>query len=67
MFYTHAQKQTNKHNFLSLSLCLAALATLGPPLLFGQSHSPASIQKEQLLLLLLLLLCLRFPPLSSLT
>lgn len=56
MFYAHAQKQTNKHNSLSLSLS-CCLATFGPPpLLFGQSHSPASIQKEQLLLLLCLLL-----------
>lgn len=42
MFYAHAQKQTNKHNSLSLSLSFAlSLAALPPPL-FGQSHSPAS-------------------------
>lgn len=61
MFYTHAQKQTNKHNFLSLalSLSLCCLATFGPPpFLFGQSYSPSewsSIPKEQLLLLLFLI------------
>lgn len=61
MFYAHAQKQTNKHNFLSLalSLSLCCLATFGPPpFLFGQSYSPSewsSIPKEQLLLLLFLI------------
>ena len=54
MFYAHAQKQTNKHNSLSLSLS-CCLATCGPPALcFG--HSPASFQKEHLLLLPFLLL-----------
>ncbi len=50
----HKNKQTNTTLSLSLSRCLA---TVGPfPLLFGQSHSPASTDSERTTLLLLCLL-----------
>lgn len=63
MFYAHAQKQTNKHNSLSLSLS-HCLATFGPPPLSLDNLIlmlfPDSLLKEQLLLQLFLVLLLLF-------
>lgn len=46
MYYTHAQKQTNKHTNTTLSHSLAALARFGPVPLWTISSSSISPERK---------------------